>query len=59
MIADNSIISHKEAIEGLLIEIRGVRCIIPILWAIDKPSDDMIIGGNFQRLYSPYTQIIN
>jgi len=30
-IADNSIMSHKEAIEGLCIEIGGVQCIISIL----------------------------
>jgi len=54
-IADNSIMSHNEAIEGLNIEI-GVQCIIPVLWATNQPSHDMIIGNNFQRLYSPCTE---
>ena len=35
MIADTSIMSHNEAIEGLSIEIVGFKCIIPVLWAID------------------------
>jgi len=30
-IADNSIISHNEAIEGISIELEGVQCIIPVL----------------------------
>ena len=30
-IADNSIMSHNEAIEGLNIEIGGVQCAIPVL----------------------------
>ena len=55
-IADNSIMSHNETIEGLPIEIGGVQCIIPVLWATTQPSHDMIIGNNFQRLYSPCTQ---
>ena len=54
-IANNSIISHNEAIEGLNTEIGGVQCIIPVLWATNQPSHDMIIGNNFQRLYSPCT----
>ena len=29
-IADNSIMSHNEAIEGLSIELEGVQCIIPV-----------------------------
>ena len=48
--------SHNEAIEGLNIEIGGVPCVIPVLWATNQPSHDMIIGNNFQRLYSPCTQ---
>ena len=32
-IADNNIISHNEAVEGLNIEIRRVQCITPVLWA--------------------------
>ena len=48
--------SHNEAIEGLNIEIRGIQCIIPVLWATNQPSHDMIIKNNFQRLYSPCTQ---
>jgi len=55
-IADNSIMSHNEAIEGLNMEIGGVQCIIPVLWATNQPSHDMIIGNNFQRLYSPCIQ---
>jgi len=51
--------NHNEAIEGLSIELKGVQCIIPVLWAIDQPSHDMIIENNFQRLYSPCTQTIN
>ena len=54
-IADHSIMSYNEAIEGLNIEIGGVQCIIPVLWATNQPSHDMIIGSNFQRLYSPCT----
>ena len=55
-IADNSIMSHTEAIEGLTIELGGINCVIPVLWATNQPSHDMIIGNNFQRLYSPCTQ---
>ena len=51
--------SHNETIEGLTIELWGVQCIIPVLWATDQPSHDMIIENNFQRLYSPCTQTIN
>ena len=58
MIADNSIMSHNESMERLSIKL-GVQCIIPVLWATDQPSHDMIIGNNFQRLYSPRTQTIN
>ena len=54
-IVDNIVMSHNEAIEGLSIELGGVQCIIPVLWATDQPSHDMIIGNNFQRLYSPCT----
>ena len=57
-IADNSIMRHKEAIEGLFIAIGGVQCIIPVLWATDQPSHDIIIANNFQKLYSPCTQTI-
>ena len=46
-IPDNSIMSHKEAIEGLTIEIWEVQCIIPFLWATNKLFHDMIIGNNF------------
>ena len=49
-IAGNSIISHNEVIEELYIEIRGIHCIIPILWVTDQPLHDIIIGNNFQRL---------
>ena len=52
-IADNNIMSHNEAIEGLSIKLGGVQCIIPVLWATDQSSHDMIIGNNFKRLYSP------
>jgi len=34
-IADNSVMSYNEAIEGLSIELGGVQCIIPVLWAAD------------------------
>jgi len=54
-IAYNSIMSHNKAIEGLSIELGWVQCIIPVLWATDQPSYDMIIGNNFQILYSPCT----
>jgi len=46
-IVDNSIMSHNEAIEGLAIELEGVQCIIPVLWATDQPSHDIIIENNF------------
>jgi len=55
-IVDNSIMSHNEAIEGLNIEIGWVQCVIPVLWVANQPSHDMIIGNNFQRLYSSCTQ---
>ena len=58
-IADNSIMSHNEAIEELNIEIGWIQCVIPVLWATNQPSHDMIIGNNFQRLYSPCTQTKN
>ena len=58
-IADNSVMSHNEVIEDLSIELGGVQCIIPVLWATNQPSHDMIIGNNFQRLYSPCIQTIN
>ena len=48
--------SHNEAIEGLKIEVGGVQCIIPVLWATNQTSYDMIIGNTFQRLYSPCIQ---
>jgi len=51
--------SHDEAIEGLSIELGGVQCIIPVLWATEYPYHDMIIGNNFRRLYSPCTQTVN
>ena len=51
--------NHNEAIEGLSINVGGVKCIIPVLWATDQPSHDMIIRNNFQRLYSSCTQTIN
>jgi len=55
-IADNSIMSHNEAIEGLSIELAGVQCIIPVLWATNQPSHGMITRNNIQRLYSPCTK---
>ena len=58
-IANNSVMMHTEIIEDLKIEIGGVQCVIPILWATNQPSHDMIIGNNFQRLYSPCTQTID
>lgn len=58
-VANNSIMSHYKAIKGLSIEIGGAQCIIPILWVTDQPSHDVIIGNNFQMLYSPYTHTIN
>ena len=58
-IADNSVMSHNEAIEGLSIELGGVQCIILVLWATDQSFHDIIIESNFQRLYSLRTQIIN
>ena len=54
-IADNSIMSHNEAIEGLPIELGGVQFHIIVLWATDQPSYDMIIKNNFKRLFSVYT----
>jgi len=32
-IVDNSIMSHNETIEELNIEIEGIQCVIPVLWA--------------------------
>jgi len=58
-IASYSLMSHKEAIEGLTIKVGGVQSIILVLWIIDQSSHDMIVGNNFQRLYSPCTQTIN
>ena len=52
------IISHNEA-KGLSIEIGGVQWIALVLWITDNPSYDMIIGNNFQRLYSPCTNTKN
>ena len=51
--------SYNEAIEGLSIKLGGVQYIIPVLWATDQTSYDMINKNNFQRLYSPCTQTIN
>ena len=48
--------THSEVMLDLPIIIGGVPCIIPVLWAIEQTSHDMIIGNNFQRLYSPCTQ---
>ena len=48
--------SHNEAIECLTIELGGIHCVIPVLWATNQPSHDMIIESNFQRLYSPCTR---
>ncbi|XP_021721370.1 uncharacterized protein LOC110688928 [Chenopodium quinoa] len=47
-IANNSVMMHTEIIEDLKIKIGGVQCVIPILWATDQPSHDMIIENNFQ-----------
>ena len=58
-IADNSVMNHNEAIEGLSIELEGVQCIIPVPWATDQPSHDMIIENNIQKLYSARTHAIN
>ena len=55
-IADNIIMNHNEAIEGLNKEIGRVQCVIPVLWATNQLSYDMIIGNNLQTLYSPCTQ---
>jgi len=51
-IANNNIMSHDEAIEELNKELGGVQCVIPVLWITNQPSHNMIIGNNFQRLYS-------
>ena len=45
--------SHNEAMKGLSIELRGVECIIPVLWATDKPSHDMIDKPPFSPLFNP------
>lgn len=50
---------HTIIIEELPIEIGGVQYVILILLAINPLNYDMIIGNNFQRLYSPCTQTIN
>ena len=48
--------SHNEVIKELNVEIGGVQCVIPVLWATHQPLHDVIIGNNFQRLYSPCKQ---
>lgn len=58
-IANNSTMSHYEAIEDLKIEINGVPFIIHKLWATDQSALDLVIGNNFQRLYSPFTQTLH
>jgi len=58
-ITDNSIMSHNETIEELKIEIGGIQCVIPVLWVANQSLHDMIIGNNFQRLYSPCAQTKN
>jgi len=55
-VADNSIMSHNEAIQGLNVNIGGVQCVILVIWATNQPSHDKIIENNFQRLYSPCAQ---
>jgi len=57
-IANNSIMNHNKAVKGSFIELGGVQCIILVLWTTDKPSHDMIVGNNFQRLYCPCTHTI-
>jgi hypothetical protein len=57
-IANNSTMVHEDAIEHLNVEINNQKFVIPKLWAINQPSHDIIIGNNFQRLYSPCTQTI-
>jgi len=51
--------SHSEAMEVFSIELGGVQCIILVLWTANKLSHDVIIGNNFQPLYSACTQTIN
>ena len=58
-IANDSIMSNNEPIERLSIELGGVLCVISVLWTTDQPSYYMIIGNNFQRLYSPCTQTVS
>jgi len=48
-IVDNSIMSHNEAIEGLNIEIGGVQCVIPVLWATNQPLHNMNIRNNSSK----------
>ena len=47
-IANNSIMSYNEVIEGLRIELGGVQYKILVLWATDQPRLDIIIENNFQ-----------
>ena len=54
-IANNSIMSHNEAIEELSIRIGGVQYIISVLCTTNQPSRNIIIEDNFQMLYSPCT----
>ena len=49
-IADNSIMSHNEVIEGLPIELGGVQCIIPVLWA----TDQLLISWLLEIIFSDY-----
>ena len=52
-IANNSTMSHNEVVEGLS------KFIMPVLWATDQPSHDMIIENSFQILYFSCTQTIH
>jgi len=49
----------KKTKKHLKIEIGGKQCVMPVLSATNQPLHDMIIGNNFQILYSPYTQAIS
>jgi len=49
----------NEVIDGLSADIRGVQCIIPVIWATDQTSHHMIIENNLQRLCSLCTQTIS
>ena len=54
-IADNSIMSYNEVMEGLSIELGGVQCILLVLWATDQPSHDLHIDYESNNIYNQWS----